>query len=495
MTLETAELAPALRTFLECGLILDPWLAGLVDEHFSFESQDVVARAADGLAGVHWREPLISRTLGGLPSLKSLGRRAVSEVATSTAAALAHERVGRISVDAAMAEEAVHRLERFIARVGFGPLVLIFLAVSVTESQGALAHYGRLSEEEFTSGARHRPWARGALDEELVAGLAAGNYRLEVRDGRRWVVATPGGRRLLSELRQTLADSGFFAERLRLTWVSHFNLTQGQHWDRLVASLLPHADALRLRFTGALALRPGMRVLDVGCGNGAQIVAGGVWKAVGAGGRVVGLDPAVSMLEAARRRVEAAGARNVRFVQGWAEALPFVRAEFDLTFALNTLELTDAPRALAEMTRVTRPGGAVVVHGISGGGLDNPVVRDWFRPVLRLAKGFGIDPGGRSGVYLRLPELFQAAGLTEVQAVRGELGLVLTDPVFTAQEVLQTNGFVQEVLERLPWAARQDVLHELVERGRAVCARTAPSARSLTLPTHTVRGTVPAAAG
>ena len=491
MTLDRPELPAALRAFLACGLILDPWLAGLAEECFSFESQDLIARAADGLAGEHWREPVISATLGDLPVLRSVARRAAQEVLTSTAAAMSHERVGRIAVDAGMAAEVIRRMERFIAEQGFGALVLIFLAITVTESQGALAYYGRMSEEDFIRGTRHRPWTRGPLDDELVAGLAAGNYRIVVREGRRWVVATPAGRRLLMAVRGMLAESGYLAERLRLTWVSHFNLHEDM--DRFVAQVLPQADALRLAVTDFCGVGPGMSVCDVGCGTAAQMFEGGLWKAVGPRGSLVGVDSAVGMLERARRKAEAHQARNVEFIQGRAEALPLARGRFDATLAGSVLEYTDLPRAVAEMVRVTRPGGVVVAVGATQADLESAALRNWFAPVVRLAERYGVDPAARIRQYRDLGATFAAAGLQDGEERQGESSVTLSDPDFTVRSAAQGSGFVQEVLERLPWGARQDLITELVERGRRICAKTSPEERTIQIRTHFVRAKVPAA--
>jgi len=492
VTLDSPLLPIALRTFLECGLILDPWLAGLSEESFSFDSQEVLARAAAGLTGEHWREPAISQTLGTLPAPKSLGRWAALEVLNCSAASVAHERVGHIRVDAAMAAEAVRRLELFVAKRGFGPLVLVFLAVTFAESQAAVAHYGQMSEEEFVSGARHRPWARAPLDDELMLGLATGNYQLAVQDGRRYVQGTAEGRRMLEATRILLAQTGYLAERLRLTWVSHFNLHE--NLDQYVAHVLPDADAQRLAFTKFCRVTRGMTVLDIGCGPGTQLFEGGLWPAVGPEGSLVGLDPAVGMLTQARRKATARGARNVRFVQGRAESLPFPNDRFDATVAIGVLEYTDAPQAVAEMVRVTRPGGRITIIGASQGTFDLLAMREWFQPILDLAERYGVDPGKRARAYKQIGEVLREAGLTSVEATSAEATLVLSDPDFTVQGVVQGSDFALEVLERLPWAERQGVILELVNRGRAVCAATRPEQRTISVRTDFGHGVVPAKA-
>src|SRR3982751_3359875 len=100
-------------------------------------------------------------------------------------------------------------------------------------------------------------------------------------------------------------------------------------------------------------LRPGMSVLDVGCGTGA--ITAGIARAVGASGRVVGVDRDESLLELARR--EHSGAE---FVYGDALELPY-DAEFDIVTAARALQwIADPARAVEQMARAAKPGGMVV---------------------------------------------------------------------------------------------------------------------------------------
>lgn len=102
----------------------------------------------------------------------------------------------------------------------------------------------------------------------------------------------------------------------------------------------------------ALAVRPGERVLDLAAGTGASSVP---LEALGAD--VVPCDFSVGMLAEGRRR-----RADLPFVAGDATALPFADDTFDavtISFGLRNVVNTD--RALAEMLRVTRPGGRLVV--------------------------------------------------------------------------------------------------------------------------------------
>ncbi|MFY1687348.1 class I SAM-dependent methyltransferase [Plantactinospora sp. WMMB782] len=101
-----------------------------------------------------------------------------------------------------------------------------------------------------------------------------------------------------------------------------------------------------------LHLRPGTRLLDAGCGSGlfAEFAARG-------GAHVIGLDVAPGLVEYARRRRSAAG-----YVVDDIEHMPFGDGVFDVVTAFNSvLYAGDPRRALAEIARVTAPGGRAVV--------------------------------------------------------------------------------------------------------------------------------------
>ena len=476
-----------LRAFLEVGLILDPWLAGLTSECFSFDSLDRITRAAAELTSEYWHEPLIAETLGTWPASQAVARKATLEILSSSSAVIAHEQLGRVAVSLAMADEAIQRMERFVGRHGFGPLVRIFQAVTRCDSQAAVAHYGHMSEQSFVSGAQHRPWASGALGDELLVGLACGTYQLKVQEGRRVVLTTEQGIRLETETRQVLADSGYLEARLRLTWISHANLPTDDADAEL--GLWP-AGPDRLTLTRFSHVRPGMDVLHAGCGAGTQMFAGGLWSAVGRDGSVTGLDPAAVLVQRARDKALALDAHNVTLVRGRAEAMPFADGQFDASVAAGLLEYTDCPQAMAEIVRVTRAGGSITVAGATDGTFDRETMRDWFQPLLQLAERYGIDPGGRVGVYGRLAAVFDGAALRDVEVAHEAKRRILSDPDRTVAEMVRGSGFLQEVLERVPWAARDDVVRELVIRGHRVCATTGPEQRTVVAQIHLARGIV-----
>jgi ubiquinone/menaquinone biosynthesis C-methylase UbiE len=136
-----------------------------------------------------------------------------------------------------------------------------------------------------------------------------------------------------------------FKARQRATWAG------GDY-----ATLAERIADVGQRVVETAAPGPGMEVLDVACGAGNATI-----PAARAGARVTGLDLTPEMLEAARTKAEAEGLQ-VSLVEGDAEALPFEEDSFDLV--LSVFGHMFAPRheqAAAEMARVTRPGGRIVI--------------------------------------------------------------------------------------------------------------------------------------
>lgn len=107
-----------------------------------------------------------------------------------------------------------------------------------------------------------------------------------------------------------------------------------------------------------LELRPGHRVLDVGCGLGFDVDK--IADIVGAGGQVVGLDRSAHLLSTATERT-GANRPGARFVVGDAHELDFDDEAFDACRIDRTLQhLEDPPRVLQELYRVLRRGGRLV---------------------------------------------------------------------------------------------------------------------------------------
>lgn len=111
-----------------------------------------------------------------------------------------------------------------------------------------------------------------------------------------------------------------------------------------------------LEFLRRLAIAPGARMLDAGCGAG-QIAI----PAARAGVRVTGIDIAANSIEQARARAQAENL-DAQFEEGDAEMLRFENGSFDLVVSLIGAMFAPRPECVAaEMTRVCRSGGRIVM--------------------------------------------------------------------------------------------------------------------------------------
>jgi arsenite methyltransferase len=122
-------------------------------------------------------------------------------------------------------------------------------------------------------------------------------------------------------------------------------------------------DVLRRRrlVRGALGAAPGERILDVGCGPGFYLPE--LLEQVGPTGSVTGVDASPQTLELARRRTQ--GHDNVALHLADATALPVPDDGFDAALSVQVLEyVADPDAALAELHRVLRPGGRLVVWDV-----------------------------------------------------------------------------------------------------------------------------------
>jgi demethylmenaquinone methyltransferase/2-methoxy-6-polyprenyl-1,4-benzoquinol methylase len=115
----------------------------------------------------------------------------------------------------------------------------------------------------------------------------------------------------------------------------------------------------RRRAVDLAAVGPGDRALDVATGTGDLAIE--LAQRVGGRGQVVGLDFSEAMLQRARAK-----APGISFERGDALALPYPDASFDAaTVGFGARNFSDLERGLAEMVRVVRPGGRVVILEIT----------------------------------------------------------------------------------------------------------------------------------
>ncbi|HYY23765.1 MAG TPA: class I SAM-dependent methyltransferase [Thermoleophilaceae bacterium] len=213
---------------------------------------------------------------------------------------------------------------------------------------------------------------------------------------------------------------------------SHFDRISREYDGSLPAHVVEHY--LRKRTAFVVRHCPPGAALDVGCGTGALAA-----RLAGAGYETVGVDPSEGMLEVLRQR-----SPQVRAVRASAESLPFPDDSFDVVLTVAVLHhIADrggVRRTLAEMVRVAKPSGRVLVWD------HNPRNPYWGNLMARVPQDTGEERLIPEGELL---EGLRAAG-GEV-LLSAQLGLV---PDFVPRRLVGIAAAAERAVERTPLLRR-----------------------------------------
>lgn len=162
----------------------------------------------------------------------------------------------------------------------------------------------------------------------------------------------------------------------------------------------------------ALGVKPGQEILDVGCGTGGTMRA--LAQHEPAIGRIVGVDNSAVMIAEAEKRAAGSNWPLTHHVID-AHQLPFADNSFDGCFATGVFEIIEQPQTvLAEMARVLRPGGRLVVIT---GDIDATMIDATNRTVTRKIIHYANDYEGNGWIGRQLPGFCHDLGLANIQAV------------------------------------------------------------------------------
>ena len=159
-------------------------------------------------------------------------------------------------------------------------------------------------------------------------------------------------------------------------------------------------------------LRPGMRLLDVGCGPGS--ITAGLARHV-APGETIGIDASESVIDTARSLLDPATA-NLAFEVGSIYQPRFAPATFDAVFAHQVLQHLRRPvDALAQMRVLLKPGGVIGVREVDWGSMTFYPENEGMRRFLRMYHELAHRNGGEPNAGRHMRRWFREAGCTDTR--------------------------------------------------------------------------------
>ncbi len=470
-------------------MVLDTWMNSEREEQIAPEALEWLADAET--------QRIAPAVVAGPPLVGRLDDvvAAVREIILGTALYHAQKKWGRRTIDCPDIEIAMDRVEAFVHRQRWGWVALrvLYLVVSTHEDLSALAYYGSMRQDDFLMGTLHRPWSEGVFYGQLTHYRRLGFVDVQYRGQGDTVMLTPAGHTLLAQLRDLLEESGEFAWRAE---AQRWTIFGELDYDVVIPHVFPEATRLTVDFLSRLEIAPGMQVLEVGCGTGRATIDLGLCRQVGETGRLVALDPSRAFLDRLEAKRQAANIRHVEVVQGMAEHLPFADHTFDVCVAVASLHFTEIAQAVKEMTRVTKPGGlvAALCPPPQTDFRSIPMVALWLRPLADLAEAWDLPFGERTGLAAGVLEQTFQRHLESVRYTTLPSTVSASDPDAFLAFVLKGGAFYQNLLCRVPYADRWDLIRRLERAGQDLIQHTTLEEQTAPLANEAVFGRVPRSA-
>lgn len=461
MVYDFASFKPMISKMAEWNIIVGPAIASVGVGGLGARINETIEQAAKYLVRKFWPTPL-PVTDGEYRVPSSVMVNALTDTITSTAVYLSHLEHGYVRIDDATIEHAARLFEQFGETLDCTALHGLTLMVNGYDNYLLLHHYGSVKQSQFVSGELHRPWISYTLEGELELLIELGSVVVEHNLEAPFVKLTAYGQQRYATVRSVLIASGFLARRASMMRMSEFG--QLEDYDALVDRLADMNTARRLTLQES-GIRPGMHVLELGCGTGALTMDAGLSPLVEPNGEIVATDPSLGMLIRAERKAKEYHASNVSFVQSSAEELPFEDDTFDAAVGCSFLHFTDIPLAIREVHRVVKPHGTFTTYFPLDYSRSNLFFREWFVPVLS-----GIAPASKQE---HLPDAKYVPDVMKglyrnLKVVEHGLPIDHRNPEDVVRFFVQVANVFESAFEKLPWRAKQDMLNYLVERGRYI---------------------------
>jgi ubiquinone/menaquinone biosynthesis C-methylase UbiE len=199
------------------------------------------------------------------------------------------------------------------------------------------------------------------------------------------------------------------------------------------AGRLDSIQSCKREMLALLDAQRGHRILDVGCGTGEDVMA--LARLVGSEGLVTGVDKSETMIEEAKKR-SAGASLPVEWRLGDADYLDFADDTFDSCRAERVfVYIEDPARLLAEMIRVTRPGGRVVVCDVDA---DTFIFNISDRALNRKVVHAICDSFRNGWIGRQLPALVRSSGLVDAFIIPRTLIFPLTMLTLAMEGVLKS---------------------------------------------------------